>query len=53
MGFDWENVLGTSGNSLNDAYDSAVSAVIYSEDPGGDHRPLPVGEERDDADGLR
>lgn len=53
MGIDWENVLGTSGNGLNDAYDSAVSAVIYNESPGDDRRPLPVGEEHDDTDGLR
>ncbi|MER5776458.1 hypothetical protein ABT144_19590 [Streptomyces sp. NPDC002039] len=53
MGFDWENILGTSGNGLDDAYDSAVSAVIYGEDQGDDRRPLPVGEEYDDTDGLR
>lgn len=53
MGIDWENMLGTSGNGLNDAYDRAVSSVIYSESLGGDHRPLPVGEECDDTDGLR
>ncbi|MFK0154246.1 hypothetical protein ACIQVK_19500 [Streptomyces sp. NPDC090493] len=34
MGIDWEKMLGTSGNGLNDAYDSTVSAVIYSNDPG-------------------
>ncbi|MBL1115319.1 hypothetical protein JK364_23395 [Streptomyces sp. 110] len=51
MGIDWENMLGTSGNGLNDAYDSAVSAVIYSEDPGDGHRPLPVDEAHDDTDG--
>ncbi|WP_234537823.1 hypothetical protein [Streptomyces shenzhenensis] len=27
-------MLGTSGNGLNEAYDSAVSAAIYSKDPG-------------------
>ncbi|MER6206385.1 hypothetical protein [Streptomyces sp. NPDC001642] len=53
MGIDWENVLGTSGNGLNSAYDSAVSAVIYSEDPEDGGRPLPVGEEHDDTDVLR
>ncbi|MFJ5071301.1 hypothetical protein ACIQC7_33270 [Kitasatospora sp. NPDC088556] len=53
MGIDWENMLGASGNGLNDAYDSAVSAVIYSEDQGGSRRLLPVGEEHDDTDGLR
>lgn len=53
MGIDWENMLGTSGSGLNGAYDSAVSAVIYSEDPGDDRRTLSVGEEHDDADGPR
>ncbi|MER6520114.1 hypothetical protein ABT246_25070 [Streptomyces sp. NPDC001553] len=53
MGIDWENMLGTSGDGLNDAYDSAVSAVIYGEDSGDSRRPLPVGEEYDDTDGLR
>ncbi|MGW2303849.1 hypothetical protein [Streptomyces sp. NPDC001809] len=53
MGTDWENILGASGSGLDDAYDSAVSAVIYSDDPGEDRRPLPVGEEHDDTDGLR
>lgn len=31
----------------------ASFAVIYSEDPGDDRRPLPVGEEHHDADSLR
>ncbi|MFE6938404.1 hypothetical protein [Streptomyces chartreusis] len=53
MGIDWEHMLGTSGNGLNDAYDSAVSSVIYSEGPGDDRRRLAVGEEHDDTDGLR
>ncbi|MCJ0875207.1 hypothetical protein [Streptomyces sp. AP-93] len=53
MATDWESILGASGIGLNDAYDSAVSAVIYSEDPGDDRRPFPVGEEHDDSDGLR
>ncbi|MFD7668112.1 hypothetical protein [Streptomyces sp. NPDC059788] len=52
MGTDWENILGSSGNGLNDAYDNAVSAVIYSEDSGDDRRSLSVGEEHDDTDGL-
>ncbi|WP_405824662.1 hypothetical protein OG705_30320 [Streptomyces sp. NBC_00838] len=52
MGIDWENILGTSGNGLNGAYDSAVSAVIYGEDPGDDSPSLPVGEEHNDTDGL-
>ncbi|MEW1548330.1 hypothetical protein [Streptomyces tsukubensis] len=53
MGIDWENMLGASGNGLDDAYDSAVSAVVYSEDQAGSRRLLPVGEEHDDTDGLR
>ncbi|MEU9029006.1 hypothetical protein AB0D46_16080 [Streptomyces sp. NPDC048383] len=53
MGIDWENILGTSGNGLNEAYDTAVSAVIYGEPPEDDHQPLLVGEETDDTDGLR
>ncbi|MFB7501512.1 hypothetical protein ACFC09_43810 [Streptomyces sp. NPDC056161] len=53
MGIDWENMLGTSGNGLNGAYDSTVSEVIYSEGPWDDRRPFPVGEEHDDTDGLR
>ncbi|MGW4051121.1 hypothetical protein ACWENA_09850 [Streptomyces sp. NPDC004779] len=53
MGFDWENILGASGNGLDDAYDSAVSAVMYGDDPGYDLQPLPAGEELDDTDGLR
>lgn len=52
MGIDWENMLGTSGNGLNDAYDGAVSAVIYHEDPGDDPRTLPVDEGHDDTGGL-
>ncbi|MFJ6484192.1 MULTISPECIES: hypothetical protein [unclassified Streptomyces] len=53
MGIDWENILGASGNGLDEAYDSAVSSVVYSEDPGDDDRTLPIGEEFDDTDGLR
>ncbi|WP_406514403.1 hypothetical protein OG851_40640 (plasmid) [Streptomyces sp. NBC_00161] len=53
MGIDWENMLGTSGNGLNEAYDRAVSSVVYGETLGDDHQPLPVGEECDDTDGLR
>ncbi|MEU1520075.1 hypothetical protein ABZ490_49545 [Streptomyces sp. NPDC005811] len=53
MGIDWENMFGTSGNGLNDAYDSEVSAVLYSEGRWDGSRPLPVGEELDDTDGLR
>ncbi|MFB6946146.1 hypothetical protein ACFCZY_39735 [Streptomyces sp. NPDC056237] len=53
MGIDWENILGASGNGLDNAYANAVSAVIYNEDPGEGCRPLPVGEECDETDGLR
>ncbi|WP_330434464.1 hypothetical protein OIC43_09090 [Streptomyces sp. NBC_00825] len=53
MGIDWENILGASGNRLNNAYDNAVSEVIYNEDSGEDRQPLPVGEEQDVTDGLR
>ncbi|WP_174250377.1 MULTISPECIES: hypothetical protein [Streptomyces] len=53
MGFDWENILGTSGNGLDEAYDRAVSSVVYGETSEDDHPPLPVGEEFDNTDGLR
>ncbi|WP_371793133.1 hypothetical protein OG285_32910 [Streptomyces sp. NBC_01471] len=53
MGIDWENILGTGGNALNDAYDGTVSAVIYNEDPGEDRRPFSIDEEHDVTDGLR
>ncbi|MFJ3858304.1 hypothetical protein ACIPRL_18915 [Streptomyces sp. NPDC090085] len=53
MGIDWENILGTSGNGLNEAYDAAVSAVMYGETSEIDLQPLPDGEETDDTDGLR
>ncbi|MEV6972631.1 hypothetical protein [Kitasatospora sp. NPDC093806] len=53
MGIDWENILDASGNGLDDAYDGAVSAVMYSDDPMEDRRPFPIGEEHDDTDGLR
>ncbi|MEV7867519.1 hypothetical protein AB0P17_15765 [Streptomyces sp. NPDC088124] len=53
MGIDWERMLGASGNGLHEAYDSAVSAVIYSEDPGDDCRPPLDGGEHDNSDSLR
>ncbi|MFF4378410.1 hypothetical protein [Kitasatospora sp. NPDC001547] len=53
MGIDWENILDASGDDLDDAYNRAVSAAIHSDDPAEDRRPLPVGEEHDDTDGLR
>ncbi|MEU3624847.1 hypothetical protein [Amycolatopsis coloradensis] len=53
MGFDWENVLATSGAGLDGAHDAAVSAVMYPESPESEPaRPFPVGSEHDDADGL-
>ncbi|MFF8769405.1 hypothetical protein [Kitasatospora sp. NPDC015120] len=53
MGIDWENILGASGDGLDDAYNRAVSAAIQSDEPvEEDHWPLPVGEEHDDTDGL-
>lgn len=33
MGFDWENILDASGAGLADAYDDAVSTVVYDDDP--------------------
>ncbi|WP_219152206.1 hypothetical protein [Amycolatopsis sp. TNS106] len=54
MGFDWENVLGTSGAGLDSAYDAAVSAVMYPDSPAvvDAVHSFPVGDEHDDADGL-
>ncbi|MEU3626715.1 hypothetical protein [Amycolatopsis coloradensis] len=49
MGFDWEAILGTSGASLNDAYETAVSAVMYPDQSGVESaQPFPVGDEHDD-----
>lgn len=42
-----------SGEQLRITFEEASSAVTYSEDPGDDRQPLPVGEECDDTDGLR
>jgi hypothetical protein len=33
MGFDWESILDTRGTGLDDAYDAAVSAVMYPDRP--------------------
>jgi len=53
MGFDWESVLGASGTGLDDAYDAAVSAVVYPDRPEAEaRRSLPVGGEHDEPDGL-
>lgn len=33
MGFDWEQVLGTSGVRLADAYDEQASDALYQDHP--------------------
>lgn len=33
MGFDWESIPDRSGTGLDDAYDAAVSAVMYPDRP--------------------
>lgn len=33
MGMDWENILGTTGTGLAEAYDHAVSEIIYVDHP--------------------
>ncbi|MEV7953033.1 hypothetical protein [Streptomyces sp. NPDC088141] len=45
MGYDWENILGASGAGIEEAYNAAVSTVIYDQDPGDDELALPFGEE--------
>lgn len=32
MGIDWEQILGSSGNDLDRAYDEAVSQHIYADE---------------------
>ncbi|MEU6263742.1 hypothetical protein [Saccharopolyspora shandongensis] len=44
MGFDWEDILGTSGAAIADAYDDAVSVLIYDQDPGDAEPSLPFDE---------
>jgi hypothetical protein len=52
MGFDWESILGTSGAELDDAYDAAVSAVMYPDAPQAEvPGSFPVCEAHDAADG--
>lgn len=52
MGFDWESILGTREAGLDDAYDAAVSAVMYPDRPTAEvRRSLPVGEAHDRMDG--
>ncbi|MFI9629335.1 hypothetical protein [Streptomyces sp. NPDC052042] len=48
MGYDWETILGTSGAGIEGAYDAAVSAVIYNQDPGDEELNLPFDEEDDE-----
>jgi hypothetical protein len=53
MGFDWESILGTSGTGLDDAYDAAVSAVMYPDRSETEVlRSFPIGEDHDETDGL-
>jgi len=53
MGFDWESILCTSETGLDDAYDAAVSAVMYPDRPEPEVlRSFPVGEEQDETGGL-
>lgn len=33
MGIDWEQILGSSGNDLDRAYEAAVSRHVYTDDP--------------------
>jgi hypothetical protein len=52
VGFDWESILGTSGSGLDDAYDAAVSAVMYPDEPTVEVcRSFPVGEAHDETGG--
>lgn len=44
MGFDWESILGTSGAGLADAYDQAVSTVVYDQDQSDGGPELPFEE---------
>ncbi|MBE8519431.1 hypothetical protein ILP97_18280 [Amycolatopsis sp. H6(2020)] len=53
MGFDWESILDTSGTELDDAYDAAVSAVMYPDAPQAEvPGSFPVGEAHDETDGV-
>lgn len=33
MGFNWEQLLGTRGASISDAYEQSVSDALYRDDP--------------------
>ncbi|MEU7317901.1 hypothetical protein [Streptomyces sp. NPDC007083] len=48
MGFDWEQVLGTSGASLADAYDEQASDMLHQDRPRTVQPGLPtdVGDEK-------
>jgi hypothetical protein len=53
MGLDWESILGASGTGLDDAYDAAVSAVMYPDGPQPEVPGLfPVEEAHGETDGL-
>ncbi|SFW88335.1 hypothetical protein [Amycolatopsis australiensis] len=53
MGFDWESIVGASGAGLDDAYDAAVSAVMYPDEPAAEvRRSFPAGEAHDETDSL-
>ena len=44
MGFDWENILDTSGAGLAEAYDDVVSTVIYEQEPSNEASSVPLHE---------
>lgn len=39
MGFNWEQVLGTKGAGLSDAYDQSASDALYQDHPCGPEDP--------------
>ncbi|WP_167441702.1 hypothetical protein [Amycolatopsis vastitatis] len=52
MGFDWESIVGASGTGLDDAYDAAVSAAMYPDEPTAEvRRSFPGGEADGETDG--
>jgi hypothetical protein len=53
MGFDWESILDASGTGLDDAYDAAVSAVMYPVRPQPETLgSFPAGEAHEETDGV-
>ena len=51
MGVDWESILDASETGLDDAYDAAVSAVMYPDGPQAVvSGSRPVGEAHDETD---